>query len=156
MKDYPVTRVNIDQFIYDLKQELEETPSLLVSSQNKSTGKWGMARLWRAWMATTADFMAGNGVTMPLMISKEGVPYQSRPFNSDDAHELFTSQWMLLDGSGERLSWARNGHDGMRAATIGERFNALRKHELWAIDKGIDLLKPKDSEYSRLEDEQNN
>jgi len=155
MKDYTLTLANLERFIADIKVELDSEPCLLVSTQNRSTGKWGMSKLWRAWMATTAEYMAANGCKMPLMINKDGVSHGSRPFNSEDAHLLFTSQWMLLDGSGERLSWAKNGHDGMRAANKGERFNALRKHELWAIDKGIMLINPKGSEYSQLEDEQN-
>ena len=112
-----------------------------------------MARLWRGWMATTAKFMAKNGVTMPLMINADGVTYASRPFNADDAHELFTRQHLGVDEKGVRLSWAKSGEQ--RKATKGERFDALRKHEMWASDRGITLFKPRDdSEYQQLIDKQ--
>jgi hypothetical protein len=103
-------------------------------------------------MATTADFMAKNGVTMPLMVNSDGVTYSNRPFNADDAHELFTRQHLGVDDNGVRLSWAKSGEQ--RKATKGERFDALRKHEAWASERGIILFKPRDSEYSKLTEQQ--
>lgn len=155
MKDYQLTSHNLDQFFNDIQSELSESQVIIVSTQDAKTGKWGMAKLWRSWMSKTAEFMADNGCTMPLMTNKDGTQYGSRKFNSDDAHELFTAQWLLLDSDGTRLSWSRNGHDGMRPATKGERFNALRKHEEWALAKGIQLFNPRDSEYEQLKREQN-
>ena len=111
-------------------------------------------------MTTTAKFMAKSGVVMPLMINAEGLSHGTRPFNKGDAHEMFTSYWLGIDENGARLSWSKTGRkndDGelMRAADRGERFNALRKHELWAIDKGLTLFKPREGEYHKLEQEQN-
>jgi len=154
MKGIQVTKHNLPQFIEDIQDELDITPVLIVSCQSGDTGKWGMARLWRAWMETTAKFMAANGCTMPLMIKTDGSEYGKRPFNSSDAHELFTSQWLCIDSGGERLSWSKNGRDGMRSATKGERFNALRKHECWAVERGVMLFKPRSSEYCQIEKEQ--
>ena len=148
MKPAPVTNDNLESFFEDFVKELDEHKVLIVSYQQASTGKWGMARLWRAWMSTTAEFMAKNGVTMPLMVNADGVTYSSRPFNAEDAHELFTRQHLGVDEVGVRLSWAKSGEQ--RKATKGERFNALRKHEEWASERGIILFKPRIGEYNDL------
>ena len=154
MKDVSVNNNTILSYFEDLVKEIDEHGTVICSSQPASTGKWGMARLWRAWMSTTAKFMAQNGVTMPLMINSEGVSYSNRPFNADDAHELFTRQHLGVDESGIRLSWAKTGNQ--RKATKGERFHALRNHEIWASDRGIILFKPRTSEYQELTDKENN
>ena len=154
MKDYVLTKSNLESFFDALQGELEINPSLVVSTQNADAGKWGMARLWRSWMAKTGDFMASNGVTMPMMIDKQGVIFKTRPFNGNDAHELFTEQWLGADENGIRLSWSKKGRDDMRPATKGERFFALNRHEVWALDKGLVLFKPRDSEYDQLKREQ--
>jgi len=148
VKPAPVTNDNLESFFEDFVKELDEHKVLIVSYQQASTGKWGMARLWRAWMSTTAEFMAKNGVTMPLMVNADGVTYSSRPFNAEDAHELFTRQHLGVDEVGVRLSWAKSGEQ--RKATKGERFNALRKHEEWASERGVILFKPRIGEYSDL------
>ena len=148
MKPVTVTNDNLESFFEDFVKELDEHKVLIVSYQQASTGKWGMARLWRAWMSTTAEFMAKNGVTMPLMVNADGVTYSSRPFNAEDAHELFTRQHLGVDEVGVRLSWAKSGEQ--RKATKGERFNALRKHEEWSSERGIILFKPRIGEYNDL------
>lgn len=122
-------------------------------TESSGTGKWGMARLWRAWMKTTADFMADNGATMPLMIDKSGKPYGSRRFNAQDAHELFTAQWLGLNEKGERMSWQKK--EGVNVADKGQRFLAMLKHEQWCIEKGINLMQPRDSEFYDLKQKQN-
>jgi len=151
MKDFQLSKHNINSLFEELSKELETAPLIVVSSQNASTGKWGMARLWRAWMSSTATWMAKNGAKMPLCLRKSGENYGTRPFNSNDAHELFTSQWLMVDETGTRLSWAKDPHDGMRTATKGERFICMVRHEQWALERGIMLFKPRDSEYSELE-----
>lgn len=155
MKDFHLTTHNLNELLTALQEELQSMPVLVVSSQGAGTGKWGMARLWRAWMASTAKWMAKRGATMPLMITKDGNNYGERPFDANDAHELFTAKWLLLNSDGERLSWSKSGRDGLRAATKGERFIAMMRHEDWATEKGIVLFKPRDSEYeqARLEQE---
>ena len=127
--------------------------ALKIEILEDSTGKWGMAKLWRSWMKVTADFMAAQGSVMPLMVGKDGKWFGSRPFNSDDAHELFTSQWLGVDKEGARLSWAKRPHDGMRPADKGERFLAMQKHQSWCVEKGINLPVPKNSEYYEMENE---
>ena len=152
VKDAQVTNHNLEEFFEDFVKELDEHKVMIVSYQKAGTGKWTMARLWRGWMAETAKFMASNGVTMPLMVSSDGVTYSSRPFNAEDAHELFTRQHLGVDENGTRLSWAKSGEQ--RKATKGERFNALRLHEEWASIKGISLFKPRSGEYKELTDKQ--
>ena len=153
MKDYQLTKSNLESFFYDIQLELEKSPELTVSTTNGDTGNWGMARLWRAWMAKTGAFMAANGITQPMMIGRDGVIYKTRPFNKSDAHELFTAEWLGVDENGVRLSWSKKDRDGMRAADQGERYYALNRHEIWALEKGLTLFKPRDSEYDQLKRE---
>ena len=155
MKDYHLTRQNIDEFLIAIQDDLVTHKHLIVTAQDANVGKWGMARLWRAWMAQTARFMADRGVTMPLMISGNGAHYGKREFNAQDAHELFTSKWLGQGDDGERLSWSKGGNSGKRAATKGERYHALRQHEQWCLEKGVTILIPRDSEYEQLTQEQN-
>lgn len=133
----------------------DDSTHKVVFQKIESTGKWGMTKLWRAWMGSTGKWMAGNGATMPLCLRKDGSHYGKREFTPDDAHELFTAQWLGMDADGNRLSWSRKGRDGMRAATKGERYIAMLKHQDWASERGIMLFKPRDSEFSELERESN-
>ncbi len=105
-------------------------------------------------MKPTAEIMAKGGCTMPMMLKPDGSSWGDQKFETEDAHQLFTSRWPGVDGDGTQLSWAQNCHDGMRAATKGERFNALRQHEDWATEKGLQLFNPRGSEYDQLTKEQ--
>jgi hypothetical protein len=117
---------------------------ITIEQHDESIGKWGMTRMWRSWMSSTAEFMAANGSVMPLMTKKDGSWYGKRPFNEQDAHELFTSVHLGNDNKGNRLSWAKSGDD---IADKGQRFLACLKHEQWMVDKGIKFLIPKESEF---------
>jgi hypothetical protein len=154
MNDFQLTKHNLARFFDEIQSELVDHPILIVSVQDAGTGKWGMARLWRAWMGVTASFMSDNGVRMPLMYDKNGKPYGSRLFNANDAHELFTAQHMGVDEHGNRLSWAKSDQPGRRKATKGERYNAMMKHNIWCTERGILLFQPKDSEFRQLTDQQ--
>lgn len=125
---------------------------LVVEIAEQTTGKWGMARIWRKWMAETADWMAWQGATMPLAVKSDGSLWGSRPFNANDAHELFCAQWLGVGADGKRLSWAKQAHDGMRPATKAERFYAMQRHEEWCTQKGIQLFNPRhENEYREME-----
>ena len=152
MKDYQVSMHNLNDFMSELQKELEDYPLVIVTTQQANAGKWGLAKLWRMWMTSTADWMTSNGANMPLAITKDGKQYGSRPFDANDAHELFTRSHLGVDEKGVRLSWAKSGDQ--RKATKGERFNALQRHEQWASERGIILFKPRGSEYEKLEQEQ--
>lgn len=132
--------------------EGDKSPLKVVVTHLKGTGKWSMARLWRKWMSETASYMANRGSVMPLMTREDGSWYGSRPFNADDAHELFTSQWLGVDSSGNRLSWAKSGDN---AADKGQRFIAMLRHQDWCVQKGIMLTMPRDSEFNDLLERQN-
>lgn len=153
MRDAVVTAANVRQFMDQLQEELQAEPVLLVTSKSARTGKWGMAKLWRLWMSTTAEFMAARGVTVDIRNSA-GQIISSQEFTAEDAHELFSRKWLGVDEEGRRLSWSRSGREGMRPATKGERWWALRQHEDWATDKGIALFVPRESEYRDLSEEQ--
>lgn len=154
MKDYQLTKGNLNEFFNLISNELDSESVLIASTQSAKVGKWGMTKLWRAWMQSTAEFMADNGCTMPLVIDSDGTAFGTRKYNSEDAHLYFTHLHLGVDKDGVRLSWSRQGRDGMRAATKGERFNALQRHEAWASERGIKLFKPRGSEYEKLELEQ--
>jgi hypothetical protein len=153
MKDFQLTRNNLSHLFSELEKELDEHPVLVVAAQSASTGKWGMARLWRGWMGKIGAWMAEQGAVMPTVLDKDGKYKNTRAFNENDAHELFTSKFLLLNAGGERLSWSKSGRDGMRAATKGERFFALQQCEEWATLRGIILFTPRDSEYNQLKQE---
>lgn len=149
-KEYQLTAATLGEVFNAMQLQLSDNPHLIVTVQTPGTGKWGMARLWRNWMATTAVFMAKNGCTMPFYQLKNGDNVGVRPFNADDAHDAFTRKWLGEDENGLRLSWAKSSKDGSRAATVGERFNAMRQHEQYAIDRNIPLMQPRGSEYEQL------
>lgn len=153
MNEYHLTICNSHEVFTDIRARLEKNGDQIIEVKSARIGKWGMAKLWRAWMAETAKFMASNGVKMPLMIDAKGDNFGTRPFGPEDAHELFTSQWLGVDAEGLRLSWGRKGRDGMRPANKGERFSAMLRHEAWAIERGINLFKPKDSELESIRKE---
>ena len=152
MPDLMVTRGNLDEAMALIQDEIERSHVAMVSVSSGSTGKWGMSRLWFAWMSATASWMAARGATMPLWPIESKQAYGSRPFNQDDAHCLFTALHGYTDKDGERLSWSKSGHDGMRAATKGERLAMMMRHEAWASERGIQLMNPRDSEYRQLVD----
>lgn len=155
MLDTQLSQHNLAEVLDQLQREVIDHKIVIIKTQKADTGKWAMARLWRKWMATVSQWMAANGSIMPLMIKPCGEFVGKRAFNAEDAHELFSKYFLMSDEKGVRLSWSKKGRDGMRAATQGERFNALRLMEDWAINKGIVLFKPVDSEYTKLNDEQN-
>ena len=97
------------------------TAIITIAAADNYVGKWGMARLWRSWVASCSKFMNDNGATMPLFYDKDGNAHGSRPFNANDGHELFTIKMLGQDEHGNRLSWAKQDHDGMKAANEGQR-----------------------------------
>lgn len=154
MKDKVTTRHNISDVFQELELELSTNEILLLTTTNPVNHKWSMAKLFRMWMVPTAVHMRNTGWTMPLGY-KNGKPYGKRLFDSNDSYELFTAFHGGVDEDEKRLSWTKKGRDGMRPATNGERFDMLRKHENWALEKDVILMKPRDSEYWKMEEEQN-
>lgn len=127
-----------------------ERDALLKKLPSQDSGKWSMARLWRSWMKSTGDYMAGQGAIMPLFIDKNGLYKKVRMFNENDAHELFTSHWVGTDSSGNRYSWARKADKGQIILDKGQRFYAMQQHQRWMIERGIAHINPRESEFASL------
>ena len=135
------------------RKELEKAEGTVIHAEYKreSKGSLSMLGLWFLWMGETSDYMAGNGVTMPLMISAAGKYVGSRPFNKDDAHALFSAKWLGSDENGNRLSWSRDKkHPDKTIADTGQRHHALSLHDIWCTEKGIKITIPIKSEYREL------
>jgi hypothetical protein len=129
---------------------------VVVKAPAKNAGTIPMLRTWRGWMAETAKFMAWQGCTQPLYIRGNGEHVGSRPFNANDAHELFTAQWLGVDENGKRYSWAvRTKDTDCTVAPKSRRLYAMDRHLAWATDRGINLMIPRNSEYEQLTKEQN-
>jgi hypothetical protein len=111
----------------------------------KAKSSQSMKGTWRMWMTETAEFMASQGVTMPLYIRRNGETYGTRAFNPQDAHELFMAQWGGVDASGDRYHQEKVGK--------GEMLHIMDKHLAWSIEKGINLTIPRDGEYMQLKQE---
>ena len=130
---------------------ISDLQAQLPKQEKKESGKWGMSRLWRAWMASTAEWMAGNNIVMPKWMKEDGTySKEKRPFNKNDAHELFTIQWMGTDEHGNRLSWAKEGDENAIIADKGQRFYALQQHQIWMTERGIKHINPREGEFASL------
>lgn len=116
--------------------------------KNESTGTVPMLRTWRGWMAETARHMAAMGCVMPLYIDSKGVPHGTRPFNADDAHELFTIQWLGCDEDGRRYSWAISNNPDVTVAPKSKRLYAMDKHVQFCAERGIKITIPRNGEYA--------
>ena len=55
--------------------EIERSRVAMVSVSSVMTEKWGLSRLWYAWMSSVAKWMTSQGVTMPLAIKANGDVY---------------------------------------------------------------------------------
>lgn len=153
MSEFQLTLHNIDKANDWLIELLNESPYHILKAKNPAIGKWTMTKLWRSWMGSTGKFMAARGVNM-LVVNDKDVCIGERPFDHNDAHELFTSKY-LSDNNGQRLSWSKKGRDDMRQATRGERVFAMQQHQQWMIEKGIKHMNPSDSDYMKAIQEQN-
>ncbi|WP_444886721.1 hypothetical protein [Microbulbifer sp. JMSA008] len=102
---------------------------------------WPMKKTWRMWMSETAEWMAARGATMPLCM-KDGKTYGQRPFNAQDAHELFVSQHLGLDANGKRYKTA--------SGEKGEMLRMMDMHLAWATERGLFLTVPGEGEFMKL------
>ncbi len=152
MSEFQLNKNNYNKILDWAIELLNEGPFWIVEAKNPAIGKWTMTRLWRSWMGSTGKFMADRGVNM-LIVNSDDICISERPFDQNDAHELFTNKY-LQDGRGKRLSWSKKGRDDMRQATRGERVFAMQQHQAWMVDKGIKHMNPKDSDYMRAIHEQ--
>ena len=146
----------------NIEAELERVAQFIIDADGdcrlkvtkKSNGTLPLDRHWRALMPQVASLMRSYGVTMRFQ-SKKGLGGFERPFNEDDAHELFTSMFMPVDANGRRKSWSKSGRDGMEPPDTGERVHAMgRLYQYW-LDKGHSLERNMNSEYEKLQSKMN-
>ena len=160
MSEFQLNLNNLDEATDWLIELLNDGPYWILEAKNPVIGKWSMSRLFHSWCATAGEWMAKNGSTMPLYMNRQGELKGSRPFNEADAKELFSSTW-FTDEHGIRLSWskggqkAKNGKKAVRAGNRGERYHCCNMLQQWMIERGIKHLNPKDSDFARAMQEQN-
>jgi hypothetical protein len=140
----------IDRHVDEMLNTCPVVVVTLEDPAERDSGRWTMSRLWRSWMTSTAEYMADNGATMPLWFKNGIASKQSRPFNSEDAHEAFTRLHMGTDNHGNRYSWKRTKKPGEPYADKGMRVDAMQKHQAFMLERGIKFLDPQESEFRSL------
>lgn len=116
------------------------------------TGSLSMMKTWRMWMAEAAVHMCHLGCSMPLYYDGDGNPHGTRPFNENDAHELFTSKLLGTNDLGERLSWKMDSDGGATVATREQRLLAMDKFDNWAAERGIRITIPRLGAYAEYKE----
>lgn len=135
---------DIFDFSEDLRGVIQDIP-VIVEVKRWEANSWPMKKTWRMWMSEIAKHMADAGVTMPLMINKDGKIYGRRPFDEKDAHELFVRQFLGVDENGDRYKTA--------SGDKGKMLNMMDEMISWATERGISLTIPGDGEYMKLKKE---
>jgi hypothetical protein len=140
----------------ELCEEWPEGEFIPLIYKKPSVGSQPMLATWWMWMTETADFMAGNGCKMPLIIRPDGTWEGERPFDKNDAHEYFTRKWLGVDTMGVRYSWSRDKkHPERPVADTGQRLHAMNQHDDYCSERGIPITHPVNSEYRELMERQN-
>ena len=161
MSEYLIDKSNIEKDFATLADEvdmiIDAGGQARVKLTKASSGTWPMLKLWRKWMDQIANHMNNRGRSMPLYIDENGKPQGRRPMTGDDCHHAYTHLALGCDENGVRLSWALSeaGSDEKRVASTGERLRAMEKIWFWAMNEGIPLINPENTEYRKLQDQQN-
>lgn len=146
-KEFLITKDN-EKAYGDLAQSIEEIiqagGEAKVSVVKKSTRTIPMNKLWRMWTQQTADWMNRQGAKIEVK-NKKGELIHNRPVNSQDAHEMFVMHWLGLTEENER--------ELTRDMQKGRMLYLMEKHSEWAVQKGLLLTYPSDSEYNKLKQE---
>jgi len=133
---------NLLNLILDIFDGGEEVLSIEVKKwQDPATA--AMRRTFWKWMDETAKVMADRGVVRPIMNGKGKVLF-NRPINKDDCYELFMSRWGGVDDNGYRASLSNSRYKK------GEMLHIMNQHLAWRTEQGIPLTIPRDSEFSKL------
>jgi len=144
--------VELDSKFYEMYKKYGKlTVTIEPGIESDFHGTWPMARLWRKWMQETADFMTASGVKMSEYIDSKGKAHGERPFNPNDAHELFAKRWLGVDEKGRRYSWALKSNPDRPKAPKSKRLYAMDKHQAWATERGLSLTNPENSEFRKLQ-----
>mgnify|MGYP000218137650 FL=1 len=114
-----------------------------------------MIKTWRGWMGETAKEMAARGITMPLYYDTKGIAHGRRPFNADDAHEMFIRTYLGVDEDNERFKTAIKGEtDEEIQEQRGKMLHAMDRHIEFCAERGIFITIPNDDERAKLKREQ--
>lgn len=152
-------RVGNNVFLPECEKAREEiqkhTPGEIVHVEiaDKDPGTINMLRTWHGWMGETAAHMRSRGARINYT-NEDGVVYFSREFRGDDAHDLFTAKYLGTDEEGNRKTWSMTRKEGEKQASIGDRLWAMDRHLDWCTEKGWKLTIPRNSEYTKLKQEQ--
>ena len=114
---------------------------------SSDVGSSNMLRTWRMWMAEIAVHGQHRGATMPLMVDRHGEPHGSRPYNSDDAHEMFCNLYLGCNKEGRRLSWSMDPDGEDVVATKSQRLFAMDKVVIWAAENTVPITIPRQGDY---------
>lgn len=113
----------------------------------KATRTTSMNALWRGkWMEETAQWMNNQGVKIEIKNSK-GAIIHTRAVTADDAHEMFVMHWLGSDDEGSR--------ELTRDMQKSRMLFLMDRHSHWAVEKGLLLTYPSDSEFNKLMEQQN-
>lgn len=116
-----------------------------ITVTKKSTRTLSMNALWRGkWMYETAEWMNNQGVMIETK-NVHGKVINKRPVTHNDAHEMFVMHWL---GSNDD-----NARELTRDMQKGRMLHLMNKHQEWALEKGLMLTYPSDSEFSKLNDQ---
>jgi len=117
-------------------------------------GTWSMSKTWRKWMDEISIHMRHKGCTMPLYYDGDRVPHGTRPFNRQDAHELFTIKFMGVDLQGNRYSWAMDSDGGVTVAPKEVRLLAMDRVVRWTGENMVSITIPRQGDYSDYKEAQ--
>ena len=151
-----INQSNIAKEVRRLGQEIDQIVEAggeaRVITTKKSNGTIPLLKLWRMWMKDIASYLASQGRKMPLGMDKDGNWYGSRPYEPNDAHEAYSYLCLGCDEFGVRYSWVVNSDEfeGRTAAPLGVRLRAMDKLYKHAMEEGIKLRIPKNTEYEEL------
>ena len=135
-----------DQPLIDLAAAIDEIVEAggvaKVVVTKKATRTLAMNKLWHGfWMPQTAEWMKSQGVKVEIK-NQNGDTISSRYPNAKDAHEMFVMHWLGLTDEGLR--------ELTRDMQKGRMLYLMDKHSQWAVEKGLLLTYPSDSEYNTL------
>lgn len=116
-----------------------------ITVTKKSTRTLSMNALWRGkWMYETADWMNNQGVMIETK-NVHGKVINKRHVTHNDAHEMFVMHWLGCDDE--------NSRELTRDMQKGRMLYLMNKHQEWALEKGLMLTYPSDSEFSKLNEQ---
>jgi len=141
-----INQFNIAEEVGRLGQEIDQIVEAggeaKVTTVTKATRTKSMNALWWGfWIPQTAEWMNNNGARIEVK-NQHGKVIHTRQVEPDDAHAMFVSHWLGATDKGLR--------ELTRDMQKSRFLFMMDKHSHWAVEKGLLLTYPEDSEYSRL------